>query len=66
MIPYEEVKRLVGKYGVANVLLMVSDVIEEQTGYMGFDKSHRITKFVKAGQVIRKAVRELPKTPGIK
>lgn len=65
-LPYSTIERLINKYGVADVLLMVSDVIEEKVAYMGFDKRHRADKYIQAGNVVRMAVKDLPKVPGIK
>lgn len=66
--PYDTIERLIDKHNVADVLLMVSDVISAKADHIGYNWQDMglAEKWVKAGQVVRKAVRELPKVSGIK
>ena len=68
MTPYDTIERLIDRYNVADVLLMVSDVISEKVDHIETDWQDRVlaNAWTKAGKVVRKAVRELPKVPGIK
>jgi len=67
-VPYDTVERLIDKYNLADVLLMVSDICSAKSDHISVDWQDEglSRKWMKAGQVVRKAVRELPKVPGIK
>lgn len=68
MIPYDTVERLIDKYGVADVLLMIQDVIAEKSAHIEANwQDYTLSgQWLKAWKVINRAVRELPKVPGIK
>lgn len=68
MTPYETMEKLIGKYGVADVLLMVKDVatqVEEHIDRLG-DAPIHAQAWRKTIKIIGNAVRELPKVQGIK
>lgn len=68
MSPYDMMEKLIDKYNVENVLLMISDICNEKAEHI--DTSYGgvglVGKWNKAGQVVRRAMRALPKVPGIK
>lgn len=68
MIPYDTVEKLIDKYGVADVLHMVTDVIGEKMEHIESSYGDELlaAKWGKAGTIIRRAIRDLPKVPGIK
>ena len=68
MTPYDTIEKLIDKYNVADVLLIVSDVISAKAEHIEINWQERglVSAWNKAGTVIRKAVRELPKVSGIK
>ena len=67
-IPYDTTERLIDKYGVADVLLMISDICHAKEDHImsSYQDNGLSEKWNKAARVISKAVRELPKVPGIK
>jgi len=63
MTPYETMIRLVSEHGIADILLMVSDICQEMEDHVAQEDERY---WMRAGQVIRRAVKDLPKHPGIK
>ena len=68
MSPFDVTESMIDKHGVADVLLMIGDICNAKAEHISINwqdegLSH---KWMKAGQVVRKAVRELPKVSGIK
>lgn len=68
MKPYDTVERLIDKYGVANVLMMIMDIARDKGGhiYASYQDAGLEEKWNIAANVIGQAVRKLPKVPGIK
>jgi protein involved in temperature-dependent protein secretion len=68
MTPYDTVERLIDKHGVADVLLMVQDVIAEKSAYIEATwQDYTLSgHWLRAWNVINQAVKALPKVPGIK
>jgi predicted GTPase len=68
MTSYTIVEQLIDKHGVADVLLMVSDICDEKGGHIAasYGDEQLEYKWIRAGQVMRQAVKALPKVPGIK
>jgi hypothetical protein len=66
--PYDEIERLVDKYGVRDTLIMVIDVISAKADHISYSwQDEGLAKsWNMAGRIIAKAVRDLPKVPGIK
>lgn len=62
--PYAIVERLLDKYDVADVLIMIGDVCaykaELETNWQDADA------WLKAERTVKRTVRSLPKVPGIK
>lgn len=68
MTPYDIIYNLVLKHGVADVLLMVKDVVsvvEEHIDRLGDTPLHA-KAWRDTEKIIRRAVRDLPKVTGIK
>jgi hypothetical protein len=65
---FDIMEELVDKFGVRDTMLMLSDVISAKADHIAgnWQDEGLARQWVKAGQVVRKAVRELPKGPGIK
>lgn len=66
--PYDIVERLIDKYGLADVLLMMSDVCgaKAEHVYASYQDEALERDWNNAGKNIRFIVRKLPKVPGIK
>lgn len=68
MTPYETMERLIDKHGVADVLIMIQDVIAEKSAHIEANwQDYTLSgKWLRAWAAVNRAVKELPKVPGIK
>lgn len=68
MTPYEMVERLIDKHNLADVLIMIGDICNEKAAHiqMNWQDEKLAIKWNKAGQIVKKSVKSLPKVPGIK
>ena len=68
MTPYDTVEKLIDKYGVADVLLMIQDVIADKSAHIeaSYQDYTLAGQWLRAWKVINQAVKALPKVPGIK
>lgn len=66
--PYDAMERLIDKYGVADVILMINDICDAKAHHISasYGDEGLSNKWLRVGTVMRKAVRELPKVSGIK
>lgn len=66
--PYDTIERLIDKYGVADVLHMINDVIGDKVDHIvaSYGDTALANRWGKAGNIVQRAIRELPKVPGIK
>jgi hypothetical protein len=68
MTPYEAVEKLIDKYGVRDVLIMITDVMHEKAEHIdiNWQDLDLAREWTKAANLISKTVSNLPKIPGIK
>ena len=68
MTPYDTMERLIDKYGVADVLLMVSDICNAKAEHIdvSYGDGFLAGRWAKTARIVQHAVKELPKVPGIK
>jgi hypothetical protein len=65
--PYDTVERLIDKYGVADTLLMISDICHAKEDHIMSSYGNGLSeKWNKAARVVARAVKDLPKVSGIK
>jgi len=68
MTPYTMVEKLIDKYSVGDVLIMIGDICNEKAAHiqMNWQDERLAIKWNEAGQVVKGSVRKLSKVPGIK
>ena len=68
MTPYEQVEKLIDKYGVRDTLLMITDVMDAKAEHIdvNWQDLSLAKEWTKAARIISRAVKDLPKIPGIK
>ena len=68
MTPYDTIEKLIDKYGVADVLLMIQDVIRDKSAHIeaSYQDYTLAGKWLQAWRALNRAIRDLPKVPGIK
>jgi hypothetical protein len=66
-VPYDTIERLIDKYSVADVLIMIGNICNKKAAHIQsnwLDEGLAI-KWNKAGRVVKRSVKDLPKVPGI-
>ena len=68
MIPYDTVEKLIDKYSLADVLIMIGDICNEKAAHIqvNWQDEGLAIKWNKAGQIVKRSVKSLPKVSGIK
>jgi hypothetical protein len=65
--PYSAVEKLLDKYDVADVLIMVADVMNERAGMLHRAEYPGVSReWQRSAKIVQKAVSQLPKISGIK
>lgn len=68
MTPYETIERLLDRFGVADVLIMIGDISAFKAEHVArnWQDAQLAKEWMKTERVVKRAVRSLPKAPGIK
>lgn len=68
MTPYDMVEKLIDKYSVADVLIMIGDICNAKAEHIdiNYQDGFLAGRWAKAARIVQHVVKELPKVSGIK